>query len=136
MIDYLTGKDFAERYGVTLTFTGPDTTKDESGWEHYVYEVKLTHLDPASGPVSIVVPWRQGLALTDDPQVSEVLTNLAMTYRDSSLDWDDYADEYGLDSDSRREYAGWEAAQQLHRKITAWCSSEAMRKDFTDIYDS
>jgi hypothetical protein len=82
--------------------------RDKDGWDHFAYTVRLNR-----GDESIRVPWRQGLALTDSPTAADVLESLLSDAAgvENAESFEDWASEYGYDSDSRRAFATWEACK-------------------------
>jgi hypothetical protein len=82
------------------------TRRDEDGWEHYAYTVRLNR-----GDESMRVPWRQGLGLTDPPTAADVLESLLSDAAGAGGDFDDWCADYGYDTDSRKAYATWEAVK-------------------------
>lgn len=100
---------------VTLeTVTGPDATADADGWEHYAYTVRLTR-----GAVSIEVPWKQGVAITDDPTAARVLECLILDASgyENAADFEDWATGYGMDTDSRSAEATYRAVEEQTAKL-------------------
>lgn len=82
--------------------------RDDDGWEHYSYDVRLTR-----GDESMRSPWKAGLAL-DEPTAVDVLESLILDAQGfynvargsvTPEAFEDWAHEYGYDSDSRKAYA-------------------------------
>jgi hypothetical protein len=88
---------------------GPDPTRDESGWEHYAYVLRLKR-----NGHTLTTPWKQGVGITSDPNpedVLECLVNEAQTL-EYSTGFEGWALELGFDADSR-------AAEKVYRQVVA-----------------
>lgn len=80
--------------------SGPNYSRDDDGWEHNAYTLELL----SKGDQSMTIPWRQGMGITHEPELSDVLEALlsdAAGY-DNAQDFEDWASEYGYDTDSRK----------------------------------
>jgi hypothetical protein len=84
--------------------------KGDDGWEHYSYSVRLSR-----GDESLNTPWRQGLGITELPNAGDVLASLIMDAAGftNARDFEDWASEYGYDTDSRKALASWEQIDAL-----------------------
>ena len=89
-------------YPVLDIIEGPDYRRDDEGWQHHAYVVRLTW-----GDQTMDVPWRQGLGITDDPTAEAVLEALASDAAtlDNAQTFEDWAEELGYDTDSRKAEA-------------------------------
>ena len=83
---------------------------DDEGWEHNSYSVRLTR-----GDESLNTPWRQGLGIKDSPTASDVLSSLIMDAVGfaNARNFEDWASEYGYDTDSRKAFATFELIDNL-----------------------
>lgn len=99
---------YTANHGITVEIvSGPDTARDEDGWEHYAYVLRLTNADLGT---TMTLPWRQGLAVTTDPDESpeEILNVLITDSWDfySACCWQEGGYELGMeiDSETQRRY--------------------------------
>ena len=76
---------------------GPDWIRDKDGHECYAYSLGLSFADR-----SMVTPWQQGIAITDDPTVGSVLACLISDWRtvDDCTGFASWAQDLGLNPDS------------------------------------
>jgi hypothetical protein len=127
----MNGTEFADRWAVKFDWRATGYQRDESGWEHHAYVITLTNRDGDT----VEVPWRQGLAVDNTPVATDVLWALGRECAtfDQAPSFDEYADEFGYDTDSRRAYAEFEAVRAQRERIYAWCVSEQMYDDFTEL---
>lgn len=88
---------------------GPEYRRDDEGWEHNAYRLRLWYAGRR-----MTVPWMQGLGITDDPRAEDVMENLLLDAAsfDNARDFEDWAAEYGYDTDSRK-------AEKLYRRVGA-----------------
>src|SRR4051812_41804307 len=79
---------------------GPDQTIDDSGWEHYAYKVRLHRAGR-----QMTTSWMQGLGITSDPSARAVLESLFLDAAgyDNARGFEDWAADYGYDTDSKAE---------------------------------
>lgn len=112
-----TMSEFLAAHPVTLEILdGPnyEREQDEREWEHHAYRLELRH-----EARTMIVPWRQGLGITDDPDAGTVLDSLASDSVgvEQTGSFEDWAPEYGFDVDSRKAETTYEQcraqAQQL-----------------------
>ena len=104
--------------------SGPDYQRDEDGWEHHAYIVRL-----ARGDNTMEVPWRQGLGITDDPTVEAVMESLASDAAtlDNAQDFEEWASELGYDPDSRK-------AEKIYNAVVE--QTDALKSLLGDDFDS
>jgi hypothetical protein len=71
----------------------------ESSWHfpHHAYTIRLTH-----DGRTMETPWRQGTAITHDPETHDVIGCLLMEAQgiEACTTFPDWAEDYGYDSDS------------------------------------
>jgi hypothetical protein len=99
---------FIEDHSASLTVMSskPRRTKDANGWEHNAYDVVL------SGPCgSMLVKWRQGVALKGSPRLIDVLDSLRSDAMHTEETFEDWCAAYGYDSDSRKTEAIYNACK-------------------------
>lgn len=108
-------RHYVENHGITVeVLSGPDWATDEEGWEHYKYEVKL--INPRLG-TEMVVPWMTGVAITEGPdeRPEVVIDSLVCDgWGYQNVDgFEDWADEYGYDADSRKAEKVYQAVGKI-----------------------
>jgi hypothetical protein len=97
----MTLKEFVARYGVTMTVrraeNNPHMTDMGPGARHWKCSLKC-------GAEVFTVPFSQGSAHTSEPTVEDVLDCWASECAafDGAADFEDWADEFGYDTDSRQ----------------------------------
>jgi hypothetical protein len=97
-----------------IIIEGPDYRIDDDGWEHNAYSVRLS-----CGDESMLIPWRQGLGITDDPETTSVLEALlsdAATI-ENAQSFEDWAAELGYDTDNRKAESIYEAAARQTEEL-------------------
>lgn len=106
--------DYVEHTGITVEIeSGPDWTTDEDGWEHHAYELLLKN--PAE-KTEMKLPWKHGTGITEDPDerpenILDVLISDGWGY-EQAQSFEDWAGEYGYDTDSRKAERIWQAVKQ------------------------
>lgn len=108
--------------GVTMTTTLIGTEKDEDRWEHVHWKVEL-HYSPIRGAHrTLPVDFRMGMAHGDTPpSITEVVDILLSEAGgiENAADFEEWAEEYGYDTDSRRAEKIYTAVREetlaLHR---------------------
>jgi hypothetical protein len=83
---------------------------------------------------TMTVPFSQGSAYTQEPTIQDVLKCLHMDAVGmlNTYNFDQWADELGLDTDSRRAYAAYEAIVRQSAELETLLGDEAY-SDFTDM---
>ena len=101
---YTNGGAVTEKATIEI-IDGPDYRRDEQGWEHHAYTLRVYY-----GDRYMDTPWKQGLGITDDPDIESVLESLASDAAGyvNAQDFEDWASEYGYDTDSRKAFALYE----------------------------
>jgi hypothetical protein len=102
---------------------GPEYSRDESGWEHNAYTVRLKR-----GTRLLTTPWMQGLGITDPPNAADVLESLMLDASgyDNAQDFAEWASEYGYNEDSR-------TAERLYRQVGTL--TRKLKRFLGDDYD-
>ena len=87
---------------------------DADGWQHYAYVVRL-----ARGDESMTIPWRQGTGITESPDVASVLDAVLSDAAGfvNARDFEEWAAEYGYDSDSRKAYALYQQVDEQTEQL-------------------
>lgn len=108
----MNGEQYAKAHGVKFDWTSTGY-QVEDGWEFHAYTVTL-----AVGEVTESFTWKQGLGVDDVPSVGEVLYALASDAGYAHESFEDFAHEFGYDTDSRKAYATWEACQHIADQLS------------------
>lgn len=114
-------RQWADKHRVELVVTERrGTQRDDDGWEHNAYVVKLKWFSPfterwAEWPG---IQYRMGMRLDGDPEAAEVLDSLvihASSY-ENAASFENFCSEFGYDTDSRKAHALYmECGEQLKR---------------------
>ena len=123
--------EFAAEHGIVVAdWTTHGFHADESGWEHQRWTFVL------AGPEGrkLEVPFRTGMAIEDTPTVEDILDAISSDALAGEWTFEAYCDEFGLDTDSRREYATWEACQKMRADLLTFLGSEDLLSEL--IYDT
>lgn len=114
---------FIHQNGITMTYEAiperpdrKDLDEKEQEWQDSAFHYKITL---RRGRKKMTTYYSQGAALTDPPETEEVLDSLA---RDSegihaARSFEDWASEYGLDTDSRKAERTYRAVQEISEKL-------------------
>lgn len=73
----------------------------------------------------MVTPFYTGAAI-DRPTVADVLACLASDYIEPGTTFEEWAPDYGYDTDSRRALAIFQAAEEQSRALAAWLARPAL----------
>lgn len=123
--------DFATEHGITVEdWTTHGYHADETGWEHQRWTFVL------AGPEGrkLGVPFRTGMGWERTPELSDILDAISSDALAGEYDFEAYCDEFGLDADSRRAYATWEACQKMRADLLTFLGSEDLLSEL--IYDT
>lgn len=99
---------------VTIEITEGPEERYEGEWQHYAYTVELSYEGRKAS-----FPWKQGLAHTSDPDAESVLENLLLDAQgyENATDFEDWASEYGYNTDSRKAEAIYNAVGEQTTKL-------------------
>jgi hypothetical protein len=90
---------------------------DADGWEHHAYELRC-HFDKI-GTTTLDTSWRQGYGVeehvTDRPET--VLDCLISDISSADQDFEDWAADYGYDTDSRKAFATYGECRRLRDRL-------------------
>lgn len=119
--------DVSKRVRITRANADPGDWED---WEHDRYRVRLTNGRPhAAGYVSLVTVYRKGTGHNGSPPtLEEVLDSLVSDADSAHEPFEDWADNYGLSSDSRKAYATWEACRKTRADLARLVGAENLDK--------
>lgn len=125
---------FAEEHGLTLEILeGPDYQEEPASgsdrpWPHHAYKLRINR---AAGG-SMDSPWRQGISITDDPDIESLLDSIASDSStvDNSRGFDDWANELGYSpmessADYNRAKSIYEACERQRDAIRELIGPEA-----------
>lgn len=89
-----------QRSGLCATVTGGSAiVTDGDKWQHRAFNVNF--VNARSGHFANFT-WRQGTGVKGDPIPAEVLAGVCREFADSETTFEDWADNFGYDKDSRR----------------------------------
>ena len=104
------------------SFGAVHVQKDEAGWEHRAYVVMISKLGKPSPIISI--NWKQGTGIKGNPKPWEVLARHCSDGMDAaSMTFEDWAENYGYDKDSRKAEAIYFECQRAAREVRKILSS-------------
>ncbi len=86
---------------------GPESAVDDAGWWHYAYQLRCRY-----GRRSFVTPWRQGEGITQDPTARGVLECFLSDASSADQAFEDWAGDYGYDTDNRKAYETFQQVQK------------------------
>lgn len=115
--------DFVREHNITAEIVKDRGSQVEDGWEHHAYIVRL--LNPDNGK-TIETPWRQGYRIETSPSstpdmILDSLVSDAWSFYVAG-DFEDWASEYGYDTDSRKAYATWQQVEALYPHVVNFLS--------------
>lgn len=88
----------------------PTTEEWPEGSSHWVVVLHM-------GRRSIRTPYHMGPAFEGEPSVADVLSSLMIDASCGDQSFEDYCSDLGVNSDSRKEYASWEACHEIAPKV-------------------
>lgn len=112
LVDYILGRDIQVEI-----HAGPNWAVEDHGdgktWEHHAYELVLLNGELGT---TMALPWKQGLGITADPdERPEVILNCLISDAwgyEQANGFEDWAGEFGYDTDSRRAEALYRAVEK------------------------
>lgn len=119
--------EFAKKYRVTVQDKFVDITTDDTGWEHTHYSVTLKHRRR-----TLTFDYRMGMGHSDfdgDGAIAAVTWDS----RAGLEDFQEFCDNGGYDTDSRKAYEMWEACVKMRKDAHEWCTSEEMWQDLLEL---
>ena len=115
-----TTAEIMERLRIEVDTYGNGYHTDANGWEHHRYDIRIsterTRLDDPDLGILAPVPWRQGLGIDEEPAPADVLAALVRDGAGTAAPFEEWAAEYGYDTDSLRAFRTYETCQQ----VRAW----------------
>lgn len=96
---------------------GPGQTEDERRWDAEASHYRVRLMRPGSKPFGLY--YSMGSAHTAPPTLDDVLDNLAVDSSgyDTARGFEDWADSYGYDTDSRRAERIYRAVERQAEKL-------------------
>lgn len=101
---------------ITIKTTGPRREVDVEGWEHDAWKVTLT-----MGYRTLTTPYKMGTGHGGDaPDRETVLDSLCSDAAGADQTFEDWASDYGYDTDSRKAEAVYRAVVAQTKKLRAF----------------
>lgn len=113
------------RDNVTIKTTGPRREHDDDGWHHDAWKVTLTRKGK-----TLATPYRMGTGHGGEAPTRETVLDSLCSDASSvvnALDFEDWASDFGYDSDSRK-------AEKVYRECVK--QTEKLRKFLGDDFDA
>ncbi|WP_100513960.1 hypothetical protein [Mycobacteroides abscessus] len=113
--------EYVAQEGITAEILEDLGIGTEDGWEGHRYILRLHN--PTTGN-SMTTPWGQGLAFTSAPTervdyIADSLISDTWSYQ-QARDFEDWANEFGLDTDSRKAEAMYKAVGDMVNDVVAF----------------
>lgn len=124
----MTLDQFIEQYKIGIKAQYIDRQKDDDNWDSDVWKVTLTRKNPRR---SMTLIFRMGIGHDGKPPiVADVLSCITSDAAsiEAARDFEDFADELGYSSDSRKAERIYKACQQQTRKLKRFL-------DDPDVYE-
>ena len=104
------------------SFGAVHVQKDEDGWEHRAFVVLIS--SPLKPGLMFSLNWKQGTGIKGNPKPWEVLARHCSDGMDAaSMTFEDWAENYGYDTDSRKAEALYFDCQTALRHVRNILSS-------------
>lgn len=97
---------------IRFDYEGRGVKVDADGWEHRAYTVAFFYEGR-----SAAFPYRMGMGLEGVPERDEVLHSLFLDAGAEGVDFEEWAGEYGYDTDSRKAEATWRACVEVGQQL-------------------
>ena len=102
---------------------GPHYKRGDDGWEHHAYKLRLTHQGR-----QMTVPWKQGIGITNDPDIGSVMSALisdasSVEYSTGFADW---AESLGFNPDSIKDREVYQQAEAQTDKLSELLGRQLM----------
>lgn len=129
--DYVLAKQEIEAYFATLGLLSRNSSgtpsTDASGWKHNAWRFTF---EPAQKPskVSIALPFKTGTGIKETPKACEVLASAARDALSVCVPFEEWADEFGYDSDSRKAEAIYKECVSLYLELGKLLTKTQMGK--------
>lgn len=114
-------RSFIDRHGITMRVTETDRNPNmaDEAWARTARHWKATL---RRGQRTMTVPFSQGSAHTEPPEIADVLDALASDSSglDNARSFEEWASEYGYDVDSRKAERIYNAVERQAKKLVAF----------------
>ena len=134
-------KEFALLEWNATNVTGGHLATDESGWEHYAWQVNFC--PPQKGIIPLLFKCGTGHVTKTraawqtprpiPPKPCEVLACYCRDYRDSDCAFDSWCDEFGYDSDSRKALAIYDGCRAIGPKLQKMGLTRSQIQKFAEL---
>jgi hypothetical protein len=97
----------AQTQNIVVEIVDGPNLGDDDGWTHYAFRLRLKY-----DGRTMTVPWRQGIGIQTNPTAEDVMESLLSDAAgfDNARSFEDWAAEYGYDTDSRK-------AEKIYRSV-------------------
>lgn len=122
---------FVEQHEVTMVATLTDEKPpwhDELADNRVAWRGTSWSCEISRNGESMTVPFFQGEAHTGEPEAKEVLDCLASDASGADQSFEDWADDYGYSTDSRRAYSTWEQIRAQTADLVRVLGDEAFEE--------
>jgi hypothetical protein len=101
-----------------------EQSSDGSWWNHNAYKLRLSY-----DGRTMTVPWKAGFGITGPPTADDVMESLALDAAgfDNTRSFEDWADDYGYDTDSRKAERIYKAVQTQSDKLARFLGDDYSR---------
>ena len=112
---------------------------DADGWEHHAYVLRLIWDDGSQSRFMEDVPWMQGYGVESSPvdepaTVLDALVSDANAY-DSAGSFEEFCEEFGYDTDSRKAEATYRACGEVSKKLATFLGGRDELEKLTYDYE-
>lgn len=116
-------QEYVEREGITVTAGTGVLGRDSDGWEATKFALTIKRSD---GRVMRRVSWRQGTGVKTHPSESpaDVMWALIHDARCGDTSFDEFCQELGYESDSRKAYGAWKACRRTRDRLTEFLGED------------
>lgn len=113
-------RQFANRHGITLDYEWADSNPNMAGdtpMNHYTVTLKRARR-------RMTLSYSMGLGLSGGPDVDDVLNSLALDSHAADETFEDWASEYGFDTDSRNAERLYKTCQRQTEKLKRFLGAD------------
>jgi hypothetical protein len=118
----MTMQEFVERHGITIRSERADLNRNAPDWtEANHYKVTLRH-----NGRQLTTSYSQGYGIRDEPDAAHVLDSLALDSAgyENAKDFEDWATEYGYDTDSRKAERTYRIVARFAAKLKVFLGED------------
>jgi hypothetical protein len=127
-----------EKTGISAEIRGGYLDKDSDGWEHYAWNVLFKN-----GKKRASFDWKQGIGhiaknkftgvIPKKPNPCEVLAHICSESLDCKESFEDWAETFGYDSDSRKAESIYNACKRNAQKLGCLGLDSQTIRNFADL---